>query len=761
MNTETKGVSEVPTSQLVRAYVWELPVRVAHWLIFVAFTVLAFTGYYIHRPFLSPGVYLMATVRFVHLVAAFVFIAAVIVRIYWFFKGNFWARWTAFVPIHKYQWDGLGDVLKYYLFLRFTPAPRVGHNALAALSYLVIYLLMLVEILTGLGLYSYVLSDSLVAELFGWLPRAIPVSYLREIHFFVMFLFFAFVIFHVYASVLISLEERSGLLDSIFTGWKFVPLWELKHEVAEIPEAKTGPRERVEAGRLPPVSAERGPRPSFVQLYRNWVSYGGTALMALAFIAFLFLLAIQLSGRAFASPYGSLIIFILVPAFILPGILIIFGGMFWQWIRWRSKKPISYGRYPALDLNRAEDRKGLTIFVTVAVVLGAATLYGSYRAYQYSESVPFCGTLCHRVMEPEYVTYLNSPHAKVECVACHVGPGPRWFLQAKVRGAVQAYETLGDNYPRPIPTPLQNLRPARAICESCHWPRMFFGGKQQRLVRFLSDQANTQWEINMLVRVGGGTHFDPQAGGIHWHMNINNRVEYIAIDRERQQIPWVRVTNLKTGQAAVYSSRAEPLTDEAILGYGVRTMDCMDCHNRPTHILASPTRSVDWAMADNRIDPSLPGIKQTAVALLAKRYESRDEGLRAISDGIQSYYRDNYPEMSGTQQQKLSAAVSELQSIYRDYFFPYMRVRWETYPENSSHLLSPGCWRCHDGQHRSVDGKTIENGCTTCHAILQQGKPGQLSVASGPEGLRFEHPVPIGGMEFETPCYDCHTGAGQ
>ncbi|MGA7647094.1 MAG: Ni/Fe-hydrogenase, b-type cytochrome subunit, partial [Terriglobales bacterium] len=218
------ALARLPKTELVRTYVWEKPVRIAHWLIFFAFVSLSFTGLYVHRPFLIPSgrtAFLMATMRFVHVVSGFVLMAAFALRVYWFFKGNFWSRWSAYIPIRREQWQGIGEMLEFYSFLRFDPGRRVGHNPLAALSYFIIYLLLLVEILTGLALYDKVLHNAVLHEFIGWLPLLIEPAYLRLIHFFLTFVFFAFVIFHVYASVLVSLEEENGLLDSIFSGWKF------------------------------------------------------------------------------------------------------------------------------------------------------------------------------------------------------------------------------------------------------------------------------------------------------------------------------------------------------------------------------------------------------------------------------------------------------------------------------------------------------------------------------------------------------------
>lgn len=215
----------------VRTYVWELPVRVSHWFIFFSVVVLSFTGYYMHNPFIiarSPTAYVMGTMRFLHLLAAFVFISAFLLRTYWFFVGNEWSRWRAFVPIRRQQWRGMGSMVAYYTFFRSSIAHHVGHNALAGATYMVMFVLMFVEILTGLSLYSYTVGSRVLTFFIGWLPRWIDISHLRLLHFCIMFAFFIFVIHHVYSAVLVSWEERNGLIESIFTGYKFIPEAEVR-----------------------------------------------------------------------------------------------------------------------------------------------------------------------------------------------------------------------------------------------------------------------------------------------------------------------------------------------------------------------------------------------------------------------------------------------------------------------------------------------------------------------------------------------------
>jgi Ni/Fe-hydrogenase 1 B-type cytochrome subunit len=224
--------SPQPASPPVRVFVWELPVRVSHWFVFLPVVVLSVTGYYMHNPFIvasSHTAFLMATVRFLHVSAGFVFIGAFLLRMYWLFVGNEWSNWRAFVPLRRSQWRGMGQMVSYYTFLRRDLSHRVGHNALAAVTYLAMFTLMLIEIITGLTLYTQVRGRWALGFLFGWPAQLIDIQYLRLIHFCIMFAFFAFVIHHVYSAVLVSWEERNGLIESIFTGYKFVPRDELEH----------------------------------------------------------------------------------------------------------------------------------------------------------------------------------------------------------------------------------------------------------------------------------------------------------------------------------------------------------------------------------------------------------------------------------------------------------------------------------------------------------------------------------------------------
>lgn len=218
---------------LARVYVWELPVRISHWLIVLSIAVLSFTGWYMHSPFVisrGAGNFTMANMRFIHLVAGYVFLAAFILRVYWYFAGNYWASWRFFIPTDRQRWKSMRDMLKYYSFARREPVRQVGHNALAGITYSVIFLIMAWECFSGLVLYSQVRGAGIARTLVGWAPRVVDIQYIRMLHLLGMFALVAFAIHHVYSAVLVSIEERNALIESMFSGYKFVLDYELQEQ---------------------------------------------------------------------------------------------------------------------------------------------------------------------------------------------------------------------------------------------------------------------------------------------------------------------------------------------------------------------------------------------------------------------------------------------------------------------------------------------------------------------------------------------------
>lgn len=488
----------------------------------------------------------------------------------------------------------------------------------------------------------------------------------------------------------------------------------------------------------------------------NPTSLIGAVLAASMFIAIL-VVALVDSTSAAPNPYIGIIGFAILPVPLIIGLLLIPIGM---WFEWRRRRRIGFEerRLPSFDMNRPEHRRAFVIFAAGTILFFFLTAGGSYKAFEYTESVSFCGTLCHEVMEPEYTTYLVGPHARVKCVECHVGEGAGWYVRSKLAGAYQIYSVLFNKYPRPIPTPIENLRPARETCEHCHWPAKFHGNQMWEISRYLNDENNTLWSIRMVMKTGGSDETSGRVHGIHWH--IAQEVEYVAADSTRQEIREVRF-HRSDGSVETYMSGLNPLSDEersVLPEEEVRTMDCMDCHNRPSHQYLSPRWAMDHGLQTGRIPNDLPYMKRLGTNLLAGEYTDYEDALQTIEEGMLDYYRENYSEIFTQREEELINAIAGVKELYSTYFFPYMRARWSAYPTQIGHQEYPGCYRCHNGMMSTDEGRVIRNDCQLCHTILSQG-PGVAGVQTADEGgIEFRHPEEIGEAWRIMTCHECHTG---
>jgi nitrate/TMAO reductase-like tetraheme cytochrome c subunit len=490
-------------------------------------------------------------------------------------------------------------------------------------------------------------------------------------------------------------------------------------------------------------------------LIKNLVSLVGIALALVAAANIAFLVFIDFMS-AHPSPYLGIFAYMLLPAVMVGGLLLIPLGMLLERRRRRKSAPSVIPKFPRIDLNNPQQRKTIALLTSFTVLFIVVSAAGSYRAYEFTDSVQFCGQLCHTVMNPEFTAYQQSPHARVACVDCHVGAGATWYVKSKLSGAYQVYAATFNKFPRPIPTPVENLRPAQETCEQCHWPKKFWGAQLKVFTHYGNDEKNTPRQIRMLIKTGGGDASTGQPSGIHWHMNISNEITYIASDRQRQTIPWVQAKNRATGKITVYTVKDAPLSQDQINKASHRRMDCVDCHNRPTHIYVPPDRSVDNAMVAGKIDSNLPFVKQQAVTLLTASYDTTEQAKDAIGQGLQKYYQEKYPDVWNNHHAAVVAAVAETQRIYETTIFPEMKVDWRVHPNNVGHFYSQGCFRCHDGNHVSAAGKVISKDCESCHTMLAEAVGGK-EVSTITTAAPFKHPVDIGDMTAVN-CSDCHTG---
>ncbi|HKP68678.1 MAG TPA: NapC/NirT family cytochrome c [Pyrinomonadaceae bacterium] len=504
----------------------------------------------------------------------------------------------------------------------------------------------------------------------------------------------------------------------------------------------------------PPAEETPEPKVKLPSLLRNYISFIGGAIAIAALTSILLLIAIELFGREHDNPYAVLVTYILLPSILGFGIFIILVGMIFERRRRRKNPDIHMATYPILDLNDPARRRSLVVFLILGFLFLFMTAFGSYRAFEYTESVEFCGQQCHSVMKPEFVAYKATSHAQVRCVECHVGGGAEWYVRSKLNGMNQLYSVTFNSYSRPIKSPIHPpMRKANDTCGKCHWPEKFLGDELRTFNHFGFDEKNTLNQVRLLIKVGGGNAETGEVGGIHWHMNLANEITYIASDERRQDIPWVRMKD-KNGRVVEYLDNTSKLTAQQIEQSEKRRMDCIDCHNRPAHNYLSPNAAVDQSLTAGKLDVSLPFIKAKAVEVLSAEYQTNDEAVAAIASGLDSYYRSAHADVYNGRQDAVRNAVAEVQRIYQTYFFPEMKTDWRAHFNNVGHFNAQGCFRCHDGQHTSKDGQVIRNDCAICHTTLDQTFGGKtIQPANGV----YQHPVNLGDKNTWQ-CAACHKG---
>ncbi len=490
----------------------------------------------------------------------------------------------------------------------------------------------------------------------------------------------------------------------------------------------------------------------YPDIFYNPISFMGAALASISLGIIIFLIIFEALEKN-PKPYVGIVTFVVLPAVLIIGLLLIAFGAIRE--SRRNKRGITARKdFPVINLNDPKQRTALIVFSLGTIVLLFLSTFGSFKAYEYTDSDEFCGTVCHEVMEPEYTAYQTSPHAKVGCVKCHIGSGADWFVRAKLSGSYQVYSVLFNKYARPIPTPIENLRPAQQTCEQCHWPSHFYGEKKITNTYFASNEENSRWSMTLLMKIGGGHDETGVTTGIHWHMNINNEITYTSLDKRRMVIPYVRSV-ARDGKVTEYRTTDKNISDKMIAAGVSRRMDCIDCHNRPSHIYHNPAVSVNNFMSVDDIDTELPYIKSTAVNALEKGYSSKEIALDSIKIFIENFYEAHYPEIAREKKGSINQAITIVQKIYKRNYFPYMNANWRSFPDQIGHMYAPGCFRCHDGKHVSPEGKVISHDCNVCHTLLAQ-EFSDNKIEFSLDGIEYKHPIDIGDSWKTTPCYVCH-----
>jgi hypothetical protein len=503
----------------------------------------------------------------------------------------------------------------------------------------------------------------------------------------------------------------------------------------------------------PDRARDHSDRSGLPNLIHNRLSLIGLGIAGWILANLLFLLFLSLSGVQ--NPYLGILAYLVLPVVALFALLLVPVGMLRERRRRRTFEP-SIPRYPRLDLNTKGGQRALVIISVCFVFFVCASATATYKAYHFTDTITFCGRTCHTVMKPEYTAYQDSPHARVACVACHVGPGAAWYVRSKLSGVYQVYAVLLHKYPRPIATPIHDLRPVQQACQQCHWPEKFYGAQLKVFTHFGYDEANTPTQIEMLIKTGGGGAKLGRAEGIHWHMNIATRVWFRTTDKQDQDVPWVKV-RAANGRMTIYTERGSKFDAAQITAMPIHLMDCVSCHDRPAHRFRPPDAAVDDAFVAGQLDPSLPYLKKEAVAVLTTAYSSTEAAIEGIATKLNDFYETKYPQVYTARRTQLQQAIATVQLIYRNNIFPYMKANWRIHPDNIGHLYYKGCFRCHDGKHVSPEGGIISDDCDTCHLFLSETTSGQRMPST--PSVPFKHPIGMSALK-NVPCNSCHEGGG-
>ncbi len=451
-------------------------------------------------------------------------------------------------------------------------------------------------------------------------------------------------------------------------------------------------------------------RKLFVELSHSRLALLGAFLTTFAAVVFLCLFAVEWFGIE-TNVYIGIVTYMVVPMFFIAGLALIPLGLALS--RRRARKTGMYeAELPVIDLNKPETLRTVLLVSALTLVNILIVTIAVSEGVHVMDSPRFCGTTCHHLMEPEYTAYQGSPHARVPCVGCHVGSGIGWFARSKIQGAWQLVSLTFDLYEKPIPTPIHGLRPARDICERCHWPTKFVGDRLKVLTRYAEDETNTELKTVLLLRVGGVEGRKSQ--GIHWHVAPENKIRF-RTDLKRETI--FEVEQHKGNETVTYKPKNEP---PATLATEWREMDCVDCHNRPTHVYRPPDTAVDEAMQLGQLPTDLPFLRREALRIVQEKYPTHEAARAGIAAAVAKFYGESYPELVVQSADKIAAAGKALGDVYCRNVFPLMNVQWNAYPNHIGHKSSPGCWRCHDEEHADDKGNTISQDCSTCHSMLAE-----------------------------------------
>lgn len=413
------------------------------------------------------------------------------------------------------------------------------------------------------------------------------------------------------------------------------------------------------------------------------------------------------------NPYVGILIYMVLPGGMLLGLGLIPMAAWLRRRKWHKHRVEK--EHLVINLSNHAHRIGLLAFLVASVVIVAILSLVGYEGYHFTDSPQFCGMVCHQVMEPEYTAYQRSPHSKIACVECHIGSGAQWFVRAKISGLRQVVAVATDSYSRPIPAPVHELRPARDVCESCHWPERFYGKKVKTFTSFANDDQLNPEKTDIALHIGGRNPETEAFEGIHWHVSNDVQVSYLPANDTRTKISKVKVKRPDgSTDEFVNADLVNPEGEE----HEWRVMDCIDCHNRPTHIYDLPEERVDFGLLSKKINPLIPGIREDCLAVLTKDYSTREQAQEQMLSDLTALQESRDAKQAALHADDIVKASEFLIETYLGNVWPEAKVVWGTYKSHLGHQLSDegyGCWRCHDEEHENNKGETISQDCDMCH----------------------------------------------
>ncbi len=452
----------------------------------------------------------------------------------------------------------------------------------------------------------------------------------------------------------------------------------------------------------------------FIQgVSQNMIGKIGVALATSAFLVFLLMEVAWFTGLV-TNAYIGLISYLALPMLFIVGLILIPLG-------WKRQQQLT-GKSGADLLKEQFEEDGVKagfagsgLFQTIAILTLVNVLFmvlASTQTLHFMDQAKFCGTACHSVMNPEWQTYQVSSHANVNCVECHVGEGAKALLDSKVNGLWQMVSLSFNLYERPIPTPVHQLRPARETCEKCHWPAKHYGDELIKHVSFTNAEVTQPLYTTLALKIDA--ELGSEQVGVHWHIAEGVQVRYGSVDPDRKKIQWVEASypdgSVKHYQNTRIDAEA-PVLEE-------REMDCVDCHNRATHVYQEPETIVDRMLQEGLIATDLPYIRREALDALRTSAPDKNRGLQQVARHLPAFYQKNYPAIYFKRLTELQNISELLSTEYDRYIHPDMNIDWGVYPSNLGHKNDSGCFRCHHEDMQSVNGQTVAYDCTVCHDIF-------------------------------------------